>query len=78
MMHSENKEDQKRSVKMYQDMIQWALDDGLYYLAESYKGGEEFARAHKAIIDSFGRYPSRNKALGRKSTKEEIEYLQNA
>ena len=76
MMHSENKEDQKRSVKMYEDMVQWALDDGLNDLAESYKGGVKFAKDHQAVIEKFGRYPGRNKALGRESTKEEIEYLQ--
>ena len=31
---------------------------------------------HKAIIDSFGRYPHRNKALGRTSTPEEIKWLE--
>ena len=30
---------------------------------------------HKAIIDQFGRYPHRNKILGRISTEEEIEFL---
>ena len=30
---------------------------------------------HKAIIDRFGRYPHRNKILGRVSTEEEIEFL---
>jgi uncharacterized protein (DUF924 family) len=31
---------------------------------------------HKAIIDTFGRYPHRNKALGRTSTPEEIKWLE--
>lgn len=31
---------------------------------------------HKVIIDRFGRYPHRNKILGRQSTAEEIEFLQ--
>ncbi|MCX7545095.1 DUF924 family protein [Marinicella gelatinilytica] len=30
---------------------------------------------HKVIIDRFGRYPHRNKILGRVSTQEEIEFL---
>jgi uncharacterized protein (DUF924 family) len=30
---------------------------------------------HKAIIDRFGRYPHRNKILGRSSNPEEIEFL---
>ncbi|AIR00970.1 hypothetical protein LG71_14180 [Pluralibacter gergoviae] len=30
---------------------------------------------HKAIIDRFGRYPQRNKALGRTSTPDEAQFL---
>ena len=30
---------------------------------------------HKAIIDRFGRYPHRNKLLGRSSSPQEIEFL---
>ncbi len=35
-----------------------------------------FELRHKAIIDRFGRYPHRNEILGRTSTPEEIEFLQ--
>ncbi len=35
----------------------------------------KFELAHKKIIDKFGRYPHRNKILGRESTKEELEFL---
>lgn len=31
---------------------------------------------HHAIIEKFGRYPHRNEALGRKSTAEELAFLQ--
>ena len=36
----------------------------------------EFELKHKAIIDRFGRYPHRNEILGRKSSNEEIQFLQ--
>ena len=36
----------------------------------------EYEIKHKVIIDRFGRYPHRNKQLGRESTNEEIEFLQ--
>ena len=36
----------------------------------------EFELKHKVIIDRFGRYPHRNAILGRNSTPEEIEFLQ--
>ena len=35
----------------------------------------QWAEAHKAIIDRFGRFPHRNAILGRPSTPEEIEFL---
>ena len=35
----------------------------------------EFERQHKAIVDRFGRYPHRNAALGRASTREELAFL---
>ncbi|MFB2685904.1 DUF924 family protein [Shewanella mangrovisoli] len=34
-----------------------------------------FELRHKEIIDRFGRYPHRNKILGRESTAEEIAFL---
>jgi uncharacterized protein (DUF924 family) len=34
-----------------------------------------FELRHKEIIDRFGRYPHRNKILGRESTPEELEFL---
>lgn len=37
----------------------------------------DFEKRHKVIIEQFGRYPHRNKALGRVSTPEEIEYMNN-
>ena len=36
----------------------------------------DFELKHKAIIDRFGRYPHRNAVLGRASTPEEIEFLE--
>jgi len=35
----------------------------------------DFEFSHKRIIEKFGRYPHRNKVLGRPSTAEEIEFL---
>ena len=36
-----------------------------------------YEKAHAAVIAQFGRYPARNKALGRISTSEELAYLEN-
>lgn len=35
----------------------------------------KYEKIHKDIIDRFGRYPHRNKQLGRESTQEEGEFL---
>lgn len=36
----------------------------------------DFELRHKAIVDRFGRYPHRNEVLGRASTPEEVEFLE--
>ncbi len=38
----------------------------------------DFELQHKAIIDRFGRYPHRNKIMGRSSSQDEIEFLKQA
>lgn len=35
----------------------------------------DYARRHRAVIETFGRFPHRNAALGRASTAAELEYL---
>jgi uncharacterized protein (DUF924 family) len=41
-------------------------------------GTQNFERRHAAIIERFGRYPHRNKILGRESSAEEIGFLSEA
>lgn len=36
-----------------------------------------FEERHRVIVERFGRYPHRNKVLGRDSTGEEEEYLRD-
>jgi uncharacterized protein (DUF924 family) len=60
-MHSESLEIHEIAVELFrQNGIQANL---------------EFEFKHKEIIERFGRYPHRNKILGRESTPEEIEFL---
>jgi uncharacterized protein (DUF924 family) len=63
--HSENLEDQKRSVELYGAM------------AEQNPAGDMYAKRHLIPIEKFGRFPHRNKVLGRKSTPEENEFLKS-
>ena len=62
LMHSEDVNDQERCLALYQ-----AAGD-----AE----GIKFAGIHLDAIRRFGRFPHRNRALGRESTPEEIAYLE--
>ncbi|KAJ5309030.1 hypothetical protein N7508_004409 [Penicillium antarcticum] len=55
------------------DFLSNQVDDFRKFL----KVNDEFEKKHKVIIDQFGRYPHRNQALGRLSTPEENEYLEN-
>jgi uncharacterized protein (DUF924 family) len=70
--HSESRVDQARSVALFSELVKRvpAAQRGLfdYYLG--------FAKQHQTIVERFGRFPHRNKVLGRASTREELEFLQ--
>jgi len=38
-------------------------------------GNRDYAERHYEIVKRFGRYPHRNRILGRESTPDEIEFL---
>lgn len=61
--HSENINDQKRCVELFEKMKD---DDPLGY---------DYALRHLRVIEKFNRFPHRNKILGRDNTPEEEEYL---
>ena len=59
--HSEDMADQDRAVALFD-----ALGDETY---------ARYARAHRDVIERFGRFPHRNVILGRETTPEEAAYL---
>ncbi len=59
--HSEDIADQHRAVALFE-----RLGDAGY---------TRYARAHLEVIERFGRFPHRNRALGRASTPEEQDWL---
>ena len=61
-MHSESRMIHERAVELFSD--------------PELKLNLEFEYKHKKIIDKFGRYPHRNKVLGRTSTLEEMAFLE--
>ena len=72
--HSENLADQHQCVVLYTQLHQNAAEK-YHSKTQSYI---DYAIKHKDIIERFGRFPHRNKALGRESTPEELQYLENA
>lgn len=63
-MHSEALADQQRSVALFKARL--AASSNLQYAIE-----------HAAIVERFGRFPHRNRALGRRSTPDEIAFLKH-
>lgn len=62
LQHSERLEDQERGVALF--------------AANDVADGLRFMCAHRDIIARFGRFPHRNAILGRTSTPEELDFLQ--
>ena len=61
--HSEDLAEQEKSVKYFETMKK---DDPLGY---------DYAVRHYDVIKKYGRFPHRNKILGRTNTDAEEEYL---
>jgi uncharacterized protein (DUF924 family) len=61
-MHSE-------SLQIHEEAIELFRRNGQ-------QGNLEYELKHKVIIERFGRYPHRNEVLGRASTADEVEFLQ--
>ncbi len=65
--HCEDRIRQQRSVDLFRQ---------LHAEAEEFADTLDYAQRHQAVIDRFGRFPHRNAILGRPSTVEELEFLQ--
>ncbi|WP_310459955.1 DUF924 family protein [Sphaerotilus sp.] len=65
--HSESLADQDESIRLFAQLGQDT---------PTLAGLLEWAERHRVIVARFGRFPHRNAALGRVSTAEEAEFLQ--
>lgn len=65
LMHSENLVDQDRAVRLMSTRMPEGREDHLRH-----------ARAHRAVIRQFGRFPYRNDALGRSTTNAEAIWME--
>ena len=70
--HSESLQDQHESVRLFSSLATNAGPD----LKELFDGYLRYAERHRDIIARFGRFPHRNRILGRPSSGEETAFLQ--
>jgi uncharacterized protein (DUF924 family) len=71
LQHAESSKVQKKSVEIFNKLA--AAVSATY--KETFETVAQFAELHADIVDQFGRFPHRNKVLGRPNTPEEDEYL---
>lgn len=64
LMHAENLCDQDRCVRLMKDRLHGAESNMLH------------AQAHREVIRRFGRFPHRNAALGRATSRPEAAFLE--
>lgn len=72
--HSESRAEQHRSVELYA-RLKGRIPATERELFSIFLLFELSARKHCGVVDRFGRFPHRNRALGRPSSAEEIEFL---
>jgi len=71
LQHAERLDLQRRSVDQFEALA--AEVDGAW--RPRFVENVHYARLHCDIVERFGRFPHRNRVLGRESTEEESSYL---
>ncbi|MBV8876924.1 MAG: DUF924 domain-containing protein [Gammaproteobacteria bacterium] len=71
LQHAERAEVQEESVAAYRRLLAEAPEP----LRGHFAGALRSAENHHAIIERFGRFPHRNRALGRECTPPELDWL---
>ena len=71
LQHAEDLGLQRRSVERFESLAAEVDDAWRDRFAEN----AHYARLHRDIVERFGRFPHRNRVLGRESTEEELSYL---
>jgi uncharacterized protein (DUF924 family) len=73
LMHAEDLALQDRGLAYFSQLANTAPPER----RQSIQGSVDSAREHREIIERFGRFPYRNKVLGRVDTAKEVEFLKN-
>jgi uncharacterized protein (DUF924 family) len=71
LMHTESLDVQEESVAAFRRLLEEAPPD----LRRTFDSNLQAAIQHRDIIQRFGRFPHRNRVLGRESTPEELAWL---
>ena len=74
LQHAESLKVQEKGVQLFNKLAEAVSPT----YRETFATIAQFAELHRDIIARFGRFPHRNKALGRNNTPEEDEYLADA
>lgn len=73
LQHAEAVEPQDRSVALFEALAETSPTGQRRFFRQALR----HAREHRDIVRRFGRFPHRNRVLGRASTAEEIAYLED-
>ena len=73
LIHAENADSQEKSLRLYQELVTLSMSE----TTQIYQLFLAYAYAHFRVIKEFGRFPQRNKILGRHSTEAELAFLKN-
>jgi uncharacterized protein (DUF924 family) len=71
LQHAESPGVQDKSVRIFNALAEGVSDT----LRETFLTFAQFAELHRDIVEQFGRFPHRNRSLGRRNTPEEETYL---
>ena len=74
LQHAESAKVQAKSCELFNKLAEVVSPT----YRETFMTVAQFAELHRDIVEQFGRFPHRNKLLGRKNTPEEEEYLADA
>ena len=73
LVHSEDSKSQEQSIRLYQELVSLSMSE----TTQIYQLFLAYAYAHFRVIKEFGRFPQRNKVLGRDSTDAELAFLKS-
>lgn len=71
LQHAESSAVQDKSVRIYNALAEGVSET----LRETFLTFAQFAELHRDIVEQFGRFPHRNRHLGRTNTPEEEAFL---